>query len=76
MLRLKPSSAINGFARLSLYSGRMLLSSKQETGKEESALGLREATAPENPGGARPAEELQQRTAVQMEVPARPFDFR
>lgn len=54
----------------------MLLSSKQETGKEKSAAGLGKATAPENPAGARPVEGLQRGAAVQMEVPARPFDFR
>lgn len=54
----------------------MLLSSKQETGKEKSAVGLGEATAPENPAGGSPSEGLQQRTVVQMEAPARPFDFR
>lgn len=61
---------------LSLYGGKTFLSSKQETGKEKSALGLGEAAAPQNPAGAQPAEGPQQRTAVQMEVPAWPFDFR
>lgn len=32
--------------------GKALLSSKQETGTEKSALGLGEATASENPAGA------------------------
>lgn len=59
MLRLKVSSAVNGFARLSLYGGKTLLSSKQETGKEKSATGLGEARAPETPAAARPVEGLQ-----------------
>lgn len=74
MLWLKLSSAINGFARLSLFGGKTLLSSKQETAKEKSAIGLREATAAENPAGGWPVEGLQQRTVV--EAPARCSDFR
>lgn len=69
MLWVKPSSAINGFARLSLYSGKTLLSSKQETAKEKSAIGLGEATAAaKNPAGNWPVEGRQQRTVV--EAPA------
>lgn len=45
MPRFKPSSAGNGFATLSPYVEKKLLSSKQETGKEKSARGPGEGGA-------------------------------